>query len=324
MTNSEAAASIPDNAQRPQAGRDELYPFESHFYTLPAGHRLHYLDEGAGDPVVMVHGNPTWSFYYRALIQRLRGSYRTIAPDHIGCGLSDTPGDEDYSYDLAQRAADLESLLEHLELRANITLVVHDWGGMIGMVYATRHPERVRRLVVLNTAAFHLPQSKRFPLLLWMVRNTPVGPFLVRGLNMFCRLAARMCVTRKRLPRKVRAAYLKPYGSWRERIAILRFVQDIPLKPGDPSYALISQVQDGLAALRGLPLLIGWGLRDFVFDHHFLAEWQRRFPEAEVHAFADCGHYILEDAAAELLPQIETFLQQHPLAEPDATGESPA
>ncbi len=307
-----------------QDGAASLYPFESHFHTLAAGHRYHYLDEGAGEPVVMVHGNPTWSFYWRTLIKRLRGNYRTIAPDHIGCGLSDKPGDASYPYTLEQRAADLEALLEHLDIRQNITLVVHDWGGMIGMVYATRHPERIRRLVVLNTAAFHLPQKKRFPFLLWMVRNTPVGPFLVRGLNMFCRLAARMCVTRKRLPSEVRAAYLKPYGSWRERIAILRFVQDIPLQPGDHSYALISQVEQGLEQLQQVPMLIGWGIKDFVFDRHFLLEWQRRFPAARVHSYEDCGHYILEDAAEELVPQIETFLSEHPLRSEQPQGESPA
>src|SRR5436305_2156201 len=128
------------------------------------GLRLHYLDEGDGEPVVMVHGNPTWSFYYRHLVEALSPSHRVIVPDHIGCGLSDKPDDSRYAYTLASRVDDLEALLEHLGIVKDITLVVHDWGGMIGMVYATRHPKRIRRLVVLNTAGFHLPQAKRFPL----------------------------------------------------------------------------------------------------------------------------------------------------------------
>jgi pimeloyl-ACP methyl ester carboxylesterase len=288
----------------------ELYPFQSHFQNL-GGHRLHYLDEGAGAPVVMVHGNPTWSFYYRNLVLGLRDNYRTIVPDHIGCGLSDKPDDTRYSYTLAQRIADLETLLEHLKINSNITLVVHDWGGMIGMGYAVRHSERIAQLVILNTAAFHLPAGKRFPWQLWMCRNGLLGPILVRGLNLFCRGAVRTCCTRRQMPEDVRAGYLAPYDSWANRIAVLRFVQDIPLRPGDPSYTVVSDVQDGLEKLSDVPKLICWGMRDFVFDHHFLDEWQRRFPQAEVHRFADAGHYVLEDAGEEIVPLIRKFLQSH-------------
>src|SRR5947209_19836323 len=151
------------------------------------GLRLHCLDEGEGEPVVMVHGNPTWSFYYRGLVDGLRDSYRTIVPDHIGCGLSDKPDDSRYDYTLESRIADREALLDHLGLDRGLTLVVHDWGGAIGLGYATRHPERVSRLVILNTAAFHLPKTKAFPWPLWLCRDTPLGAFLVRGLNAFCR-----------------------------------------------------------------------------------------------------------------------------------------
>ena len=120
----------------------------------------------------MVHGNPSWSFYYRNLVLALRDRYRCIVPDHIGCGLSDKPGDDRYDYTLSRRVDDLERLLEHLGITENITLVVHDWGGMIGMAYAVRHPERIKRLVILNTGAFHLPKSKPFPLGLRICRDT--------------------------------------------------------------------------------------------------------------------------------------------------------
>src|SRR5262245_40625611 len=172
-----------DNAPPPRqlaAVPDELYPFRSHFLDR-SGVRMHYLDEGSGPPVVMVHGNPTWSFYFRNLVQALRDDYRTVVPDHIGCGLSDKPGDDRYEYTLDRRVADLEALLDSLGLTSNLTLVLHDWGGMIGMAFASRHPERIRRLVILNTAAFLLPAGKRLPRSLWLVRNTPLGPLLVRG-----------------------------------------------------------------------------------------------------------------------------------------------
>jgi pimeloyl-ACP methyl ester carboxylesterase len=114
------------------------------------GLRYHYLDEGEGEPVVMLHGNPTRSFLYRTLVEALRPSYRTIVPDHIGCGRSDKPDDARYAYTLERRVADLEALLDQLRLDAGLTLVLHDWGGMIGMTYAARHPERISRLVILG------------------------------------------------------------------------------------------------------------------------------------------------------------------------------
>lgn len=285
----------------------DLYPFEGRFLDL-GGARMHYLDEGRGQPVVMLHGNPTWSFYYRNLILALRDGYRVVAPDHIGCGLSDKPGDEQYEYTLGRRVDDLERLLDAAGVSDGVTLVLHDWGGMIGMAWAARHPERVRRLVVMNTSAFHLPPEKRFPWPLWLVRNTPLGPILVRGLNLFCRGACRWCVTRRPMPRDVRRAYRGPYNSWKDRIAVLRFVQDIPLGPGDPSFGIVSEVEAKTELFRDTPVLVCWGMRDFVFDHHFLALWERHFPEARVHRFEDCGHYVLEDAADEIIPLVKDFL----------------
>jgi len=226
----------------------ELYPFESHYLDLD-GLRYHYLDEGRGEPVVMLHGNPTWSFYYRDLVRALRDAYRAIVPDHIGCGLSDKPDDSRYDYTLASRVADLEALLDHLGVRQDVTLVLHDWGGMIGMVYAVRHPEHIKQLVILNTAAFHLPKTKRFPWALWLARSG-LGALLIRGFNAFCFAASHTCCKQNPMPREVRKAYCMPYNSWHNRIATVRFVQDIPLKPRDKSYNLVTEVQKGLERFR--------------------------------------------------------------------------
>ncbi|WP_183362542.1 alpha/beta fold hydrolase [Geomonas limicola] len=283
------------------------YPFTGNRLDLD-GLSYHYLDEGTGAPVVMVHGNPSWSFYYRNLVLALRDRYRCIVPDHIGCGFSDKPGDERYDYTLSRRVDDLERLIDHLGITEKITLVLHDWGGMIGMTYAARHPERIGRLVLLNTAAFHLPKEKTFPLGLKICRDTALGSFLVRGFNAFSVGASIVGCKKNPMPRDLQQAYRAPYDSWQNRIATLRFVQDIPLFSGDRNFDLVSQVADSLVKFRGLPISIYWGELDFVFDPTFLKEWIRRFPEAQVHRYPDAGHYILEDMKDEVIPLIENFL----------------
>lgn len=287
-----------------------LYPFAPHQLDR-GGVRLHYLDEGAGDVVVCVHGNPTWSFFYRDVVAALRGSHRVLVPDHVGCGLSDRPDDSRYDYRLRSRIDDLEALIDHAAPGQKVTLIVHDWGGMIGLGWAVRHPERLAKLVVLNTAAFSLPAGKSLPWQLWVVRNTPLGPFLVRGLNAFSRGLVSTCSV-KHLPPEVREGYLAPYDSWANRLAVLRFVQDIPLRPGDPSWDTVQDVQAGLSKLASVPTLICWGEKDFVFDLDFLAEWQRRMPYAVVRRFADAGHLVLEDAGDRIIPLIRDFLGARP------------
>ncbi|WP_354624489.1 alpha/beta fold hydrolase [Psychromonas sp. MME2] len=286
---------------------DTLFPFKRN-YLNRNGQKYHYLNEGSGDPVVMVHGNPSWSFYYRNLVSALSANYQCIVPDHIGCGLSDKPSDSDYKYTLKTRIDDLEALLDSLNVKENITLVVHDWGGMIGLGYAARHPERIKQLVILNTAAFHIPKSKRFPMPLWICRNTLLGTVLVRGFNAFSSIASYVGVKRKPMAKAIRQAYVMPFNSWNNRISTLRFVQDIPLFRRDVNYQLVSEIEASLAHYQNIPTLICWGLKDFVFDKHFLAVWKEKLPQAACHEFADCGHYILEDASDEVIPLIEQFM----------------
>jgi cis-3-alkyl-4-acyloxetan-2-one decarboxylase len=288
------------------------YPFAPHSFTQSHG-RISYLDEGSGDPVIMLHGNPTWSFYYRNLVLALRESFRCIVPDHIGCGLSDKPPESLYDYSLKSRVDDLEALLDSCGLRENLTLVLHDWGGMIGMAFASRHSERIKRIIASNTGAFPLPPSKRLPWSLWLGRNTRLGAWLILKRNAFCRLAARWCVKRKPLPADVREMYLRPYDTPENRVAVLKFVQRIPLRESDPDYAIASDTALSLSKFAAVPTLLLWGLHDFVFDRHFLAEWQRYFPLAETHTWSDCGHYLLEDATDEAIMRVREFLAKHPI-----------
>jgi haloalkane dehalogenase len=277
------------------------------------GLRLHYVDEGDGEPVVMVHGNPTWSFFFRPLIDGLRETNRVIVPDHIGCGLSEKPDDDHYSYTLESRVDDLELLLDRLGIDRNITLVLHDWGGMIGTAYATRHPERIARMVVMNTGGFHLPDSKPFPWPLRLGRDTAIGGWLIRRLNAFCVGTAIIGCTKRRMPREVRRAMIAPYDSWRNRIAVHRFVQDIPLFDGDRAYDLVTLVASRLESLASVPMLIAWGMKDFVFDRHFLDTWIKHFPKADVHRFPQAGHYLLEDEPEAVLALVREFLSVEPV-----------
>jgi pimeloyl-ACP methyl ester carboxylesterase len=285
------------------------YPFDGRYLEMD-GLRLHYLDEGKGEPVVMLHGNPTWSFYFRDLVPALRDRFRCIVPDHIGCGFSDKPGDDRYDYTLERRVVDLDLLLESLKIDSGVTLVLHDWGGMIGMAWAVRNPAKIKRLVIMNTAAFHLPHGKRLPLTLKICRDTMIGALLVRGFNAFSLAASFVGCKRRPMPAELRRAYRLPYNTWQNRIATLRFVQDIPLKPGDKSYNLVCTTAAGLSTFRNVPTAIFWGERDFVFDRAFLAEWRRRFPDALVRSFPDAGHFILEDARDEVIPLVSEFLER--------------
>lgn len=287
---------------------EHLYPFESNWLEID-GMRMHYLDEGPRDaPVVlMVHGNPTWSFYYRNLVLALRDRYRCIVPDHIGCGLSVKPPATDYPYTLKRRISDLEALMQHVGPESPVHMIVHDWGGMIGFGWAITRPEMIAGLVVANTAAFTLPAGKRLPAALWLVRNTKLGALLVQGLNAFSGIASRVAF-KKPVNAEVRKAYTGPYDNWDNRIATLRFVQDIPLKAGDSGYDIVAATEARLPELKEKPCLLAWGEKDFVFDLHFLKKWKQEFPHAKVLSYPDCGHYIFEDAGQPLTIAICDFL----------------
>lgn len=277
----------------------DLYPWRHHFLGLN-GLNLNYVDEGTGPAMLMVHGNPTWSFYYRHLIKAFSSHFRCVVPDHMGCGFSDKP--QDYNYSLENHIQNLEKLVAFLGLK-DITLVVHDWGGAIGMGLATRHPELIKRIVVLNTAAF---LSQNIPKRIALCKAGKFGEFLVRGLNGFAWPATFMA-TKRGLPKDVKAAYLAPYDSWNNRIAVSRFVQDIPLEESHPSWKTLATIESDLPKVR-VPKLIVWGGRDFCFDRTFFEKWISIYPDAEAHWIANAGHYVLEDAPKQAIETMVDFI----------------
>jgi len=278
------------------------YPFSPHYLNLD-GPRLHYLDEGQGPVVALLHGNPTWSYMYRRLIPALAQHHRVIAPDHIGCGLSDKP--QKYPYCLRQHRDNFLRLLQHCGIE-RFSLVAHDWGGAIGLAAVVTAPERLEKCVLMNTAAFPFP---RLPGRIALCRQPLIGEFLVRWLNLFV-LAARYMATVKPMPLPARHALEAPYDSWENRVGIARFVEDIPMSPNHPSYQLLKEIDKLLPSLRQTPMLFVWGGRDFCFDWRFLDEWRRRFPTAASHFLGNAGHYLLEDAPEEAIPLIARFFSE--------------
>jgi len=291
------------------AGFAAEYPFESRYLELE-GVRYHYVDEGPreAEPILFVHGNPTWSFYWRHAIRRFSERYRCIAVDHIGCGLSDKPAH--YPYRLAQHVANIEKLALSLDLR-RITLVLHDWGGPIGLGFASRQRERIARMLLLNTSAF---TGMRAPWRIRVCRAPGLGALAVRGLNAFAVAATVMALERReRMTPAVRRGYLAPYDSFANRIATLRFVQDIPLSPGHPSWPELARIEASLPQLGELPICLIWGGQDWCFTTEHLERFKRVWPQAQVHLDERAGHYVLEDSRERVLQWIDRFLARHPL-----------
>ncbi len=285
----------------------ELYPWTGHTITGADGLAQHFLDEGTGPVVLMVHGNPTWSFYYRDMVRELSRDHRCIVPDHMGCGLSDKPAT--WGYRIPDHVDQLCALIEALDLR-DITLMVHDWGGAIGYAAAIRMPHRFRRFVVFNTGAFLLP----LPASLRALRIPGYGHLVVQGLNGFLRLGMAFAVGhRERFTGAVRDGYFAPYGSWADRQVIRRFIEEIPIEADHPNRALLQTLDQGLPALTGLPHLVCWGIRDWVFHPGYLEGWRERLPGGEFHVFDDCSHWVVDEASERILPLVRDFLGRHPL-----------
>ncbi len=275
------------------------YPFAPHFFQTPAG-KLHYVDEGSGEVIVMLHGNPAWSFLYRKLIKRLAPHYRCIAPDHIGFGLSDKPAD--WSYLPEEHAKNFAALVEHLGLK-DITLVMGDWGGPIGMHYAVSHPENVKRLIVTNTWAW--PVDKDFHYVAFSAfMGGPIGRFLIRHFNFFVNSFMRVAFGDKR---KLDAHAHRHYKDALPTAASRKGCYVFP-KQIIASTAWLESIWCKMGELKDKPTLFVWGMRDVAFREKELLRWQSALPNSHTVRLATVGHFVPEEAAEELGKAVAEFL----------------
>ena len=277
----------------------ELYPFRPNYLNLDMG-RMHYVDEGTGDPLVMVHGTPTWSFLFRHLIRELSTHCRTVAPDHIGFGLSDKP--DGWSYRPADHARNLTTLVEHLRLR-DITLAVHDFGGPIGLSYALEHPENISRLILFNTWMWSRAND-RATVQGSRILGGPIGRFLYRRLNFSPRVLMRVGVGKKNvLTRRVHRQYVRAFPNARQRTG--HWILARELIASSDWYESLWQRRD---TLRDKPALILWGMKDPAFGAADLARWRELFPKAHVVTFPDTGHFVPEEQGETLVPTVARFM----------------
>lgn len=287
----------------------DLYPFDSNFLTLGknghAKNRLHYIDAGQGSPLLFVHGNPTWSFYYRDLINHFSANHRAVAVDNLGCGLSDKPSE--YNYSLSQHIDNLVNLIDELDLK-DATLVAHDWGGAIGLGALLKRKERFQNIVLFNTAAFPPPY---IPFRIRVCRWPIFGPIAVRGFNGFARAAITMATEQKGgLQSEVAAGLLAPYNNWSNRVAIQNFVNDIPLTANHPTWKTLQDIETGLPALQdSMRIKLIWGMKDWCFRPECLDRFRSYWPKADVSEFADAGHYVVEDKTQPIIKLMSDFLK---------------
>ena len=287
------------------------WPYAPRWFDSPDG-RMHYVDEGprGGKPVVMVHGNPTWGYLYRNFIPPLvEAGYRCIVPDHLGFGRSDKP-DQPELYQVPRHAQRLEALLESLDLH-DATLVSQDWGGPTGFYWATRHPERIGALCVLNTLTHRPPGKVKLPIPLHLFRTRGIGEAMVKGAHMFVRgfLFKAGIMHKDRITPEMRAAYLAPHPSYSSRTSILVFPREIPAGSTGRIADFMGEVEAGLRSLKGKPTMIAWAMKDIAFLPEYLDQlWLHDFPNADVLRLPDAGHYLQQDAYERIVPRLVAHL----------------
>jgi haloalkane dehalogenase len=275
------------------------YPFRHNFFQTPSG-TLHYVDEGEGEPVIFLHGNPSWSFQFRNVIKALSGAYRCIAPDHLGFGLSDKP--PAWSYLPEDHAKNLDMFLESLDLH-NMTLVVGDWGGPIGLSYAIRHPERIRNIVLTNTWLWSVRGDWYYQVFSKLMGG-PVGRWLIVHRNFFAATLMRsMFGSKSLLTPEIHRQYIAPLARPEERKGCAVFPGQIT-----GSSEWLQALWEQRHVLQDKHMLIAWGMRDIAFRKKELATWMRAFPGAGVVRYEDAGHFVSEEKPAELATEIRNLL----------------
>jgi haloalkane dehalogenase len=277
----------------------DAYPFTPQEFNLPAG-TMRYVDEGSGEPIVMVHGNPYWSFLFRGLVRYFAGTRRCVAPDHIGFGLSDKPSEWDYLPE--HHAENLNALLEALDLE-NVTVVVNDWGGPVGLSYAIEHPGRVRNVVVTNSWCWPVDDEWYYRLFSGFVGG-PVGRWLVRKHNVFARtLVPRLYGDKRRLTPEIHRHITAHLADSGQREGCWIFARSII-----GSTEWLRELWSRRSALAGKVRLLAWGMKDIAFREKELLHWSEAFPEAEVARFGDVGHFVAEEAPERLAGEMERVL----------------
>ncbi len=261
-------------------------------------------DAGERETLLCVHGNPTWSFYYRRIIQQFRSTHRIVAVDHLGCGRSDKPRRDQFGYTMADHRDNLVALIDHLDLR-NVTLVAHDWGGAIGLASLLQRRDRFSRIILLNTGAFPPPYV---PKRIAVLRTPVLGSLAIRALNLFAKPAVTMAMSRNTMAPDVAGGLLAPYDSFANRVAVDSFVRDIPLTKKHPTYETLRQLESDLPSLADMPSLLVWGMQDWCFNASCLRHFQSVWPQSQTIQIADAGHYVIEDAPEETLHAIGNFI----------------
>lgn len=278
-----------------------LYPFESKFVQLEAG-SMHYVDEGEGDLILFIHGTPTWSFLYRDFVKQLSRSYRCIAIDHIGFGLSEKP--ESFSGSPQHHSKNLIEFIHKLNLN-NITLVAHDFGGPIGLGAAIECSERVSKIAIFNT---WLWATKDDPMAMKIdkIVNSAMGRFFYLNLNFSPKyLLKKGFSDKKYLSKNKHKHYIKPFPNKTSRMSLLNIGKS--LVGSSDWYQTQWQKLDKLA---GKEWLILWGMQDHFVTTKYLDKWKERLPQAKIREM-DCGHFVQEEKPNEAILEINSFMKNH-------------
>jgi haloalkane dehalogenase len=275
------------------------YPFKTNFFKID-NLDYHYIDEGEGKPIIFVHGNPTWSFYFRDLVKELSKKRRCIAIDNIGHGLSSKP--KHYKYTLSNHGKNLEKLVKHLNLK-EIDLVMHDWGVAIGTFFAINNPHLVNSLTIINGSFI---RSKFMPRRIGILRFPVIGRYLIQVFNIFAYFATIMTVEKKLSKDKVKS-YLFPYSSFNNRVGVHGFVNDIPMSKRDKSYLAFKYMKKNFKNIKDKKVLLLWGLKDFCFGKPYFDKFLKIFKNVKGFSYEDGNHYLLEDKKDEVINRLKEF-----------------
>lgn len=274
------------------------YPFTSNYFDIN-GHKLHYIDEGHGETILFVHGTPSWSFDFRNSIKKLKQGHRCIAIDHVGFGLSDKP--EHYDYSTQNHSKTLERFVLEKQLD-NITLIVHDFGGAIGLNFAMRHPEKIKRLVILNSWLWSSKTDPDF-LKLSKLLKSPLLPFLYRYCNFSPKFILPGSFGDRKLPKNLLKQYTQPFADKTQRNGALAFAQSL-LNDQDWFEALWKKRQ----SISDKPTLFVWGMKDPVIKPHYLDKFQSGFINSKTVQLETCGHFPQEEQSEMVTKYILAFL----------------